>query len=292
MKLLLPFDGSPAALRAVELVAGYAGERGALAALVLNVQKRPLTLWPGPSATVGAMEAALMEEGGSVLAPALARLKAADVPVEGEVRLGMPAQAILHEARASGAQAIVMGTRGAGPLHGYALGSVALRVAHGGAAPVMLVKPHDRLPAALGRRLRVLLAMDGSEPALRAARLLLDWRSWLGELEVHLAHVQAPLSTLQALLPPHDDLIAQWSTREGEEATQAARELLRASGVAQHLHLSAGDAALELRTLAGQTAADLLVLGTRGRGAAHHAFVGSVALKAAAAVEIPVLLAA
>ena len=292
MKLLLPFDGSPAALRALELVAGYAGERGAIAALVLNAQKRPITLWPGPSAAVGAMEAALSEEGASVLAPALARLTDARVPAQGEVRLGMPAQVILQEARASGAQAIVMGTRGSGPLHGYALGSVALRVAHGGAAPVMLVKPHDRLPAALGRRLRVLLAMDGSEPALRAARLLLDWRSWLGELEIHLVHVQPPLSTLQAVLPPHDDLIAQWSTREGEEATQAARELLRAAAVAHHLHLSTGDPALELRTLVAQTGVDLLALGTRGLGAAHHALVGSVALKAAAAVEIPVLLAA
>ena len=292
MKLLLPFDGSPAALHAVELVAGYAGERGAPEALVLNAQKRPITLWPGPSATVGAIEEALVEEGASVLAPALARLKDAQVPAQAQVRLGVPAQVILHEARASGAHAIVMGTRGAGPLHGYALGSVALRVAHGGAAPVMLVKPHDRLPSTLGRRLRVMLAMDGSAPALRAARLLLDWRSWLGELEVHLVHVQAPLSTLQAVLPPHDDLIAQWSAREGEEATQAARELLRTAGIAQHLHLSAGEPALELRTLAAQTGADVLALGTRGLGAAHHALVGSVALKAAAAVEIPVLLAA
>lgn len=291
MKLLLPFDGSPAALRAVELVAGYAGERGALAALVLNAQKRPITLWPGPSAAVGAIEEALMEEGASVLAPALARLKDARVPAQAQVRLGVPAQVILHEARASGAHAIVMGTRGAGPLHGYALGSVALRVAHGGATPVMLVKPHDRLPSTLGRRLRVMLAMDGSAPALRAARLLLDWRPWLGELEVHLVHVQAALSTLQAV-PPHDDLIAQWSAREGEEATQAARELLRTAGIAQHVHLSAGEPALELRTLAAQTGADVLALGTRGLGAAHHALVGSVALKAAAAVEIPVLLAA
>jgi nucleotide-binding universal stress UspA family protein len=291
-KLLLAFDGSPAALRAVELVAGYAGERDALAVILLNVQKRPISLWPAPSTAVGAMEAALMEEGAAALEPALARLAAAGVPAQAEVRLGIPAQAILQEAKASGAQAMVMGTRGAGPLHGYALGSVALRVAHGGGAPVILVKPHDRLPAALGRRLRVMLAMDGSEPALRAARQLADWRGWLGELEVHLVHVQAPLTTLQAVLPPHDDLVAQWSAREGEQATQAARELLRAAGITQHLHLSAGDPALELRTLAAQGAVDLLALGTRGLGAAHHALVGSVALKAAAAVDIPVLLAA
>jgi nucleotide-binding universal stress UspA family protein len=34
-----------------------------------------------------------------------------------------------------------------------------------------------------------------------------------------------------------------------------------------------------------------VALGTRGRGAAHHALVGSVALKAATLCEVPVLLA-
>jgi nucleotide-binding universal stress UspA family protein len=32
------------------------------------------------------------------------------------------------------------------------------------------------------------------------------------------------------------------------------------------------------------------VVGTRGRGAAHHALIGSVALKSAALTAVPVLL--
>jgi nucleotide-binding universal stress UspA family protein len=177
-------------------------------------------------------------------------------------------------------------------LQGFALGSVALRVAHGAAAPVILVKPEDRLPRTLGKSLRVLLAMDGSAPALRAARRLVDWRDWLGEIEVQLVYVQQPLSMLQVMLPPHDDVIRQWSTREGEQATQAARDLFRSAGVAHHLHLTVGDPALEMRTLAQQTAADLVALGTRGLGAAHHALVGSVALKSAALAGVPVMLCA
>jgi nucleotide-binding universal stress UspA family protein len=102
--------------------------------------------------------------------------------------------------------------------------------------------------------------------------------------------VQRPLTTLQIVLPPHDDVIGQWSTQEGRERTQAARELLRQAGIAQHMHLSVGDPALELRTLAAETSSELVALGTRGLGAAHHALVGSVALKAAALCEVPVLL--
>ena len=85
-------------------------------------------------------------------------------------------------------------------------------------------------------------------------------------------------------------MIGQWSTAAGETAAQAARELLAREGVAHHLHLTVGDAAQEIALLAGQTKSELMVLGTRGKGAAHHAFVGSVALKAAAHSPIPVLL--
>lgn len=289
-ELLVPFDDSPAALRAVELLAGYAGDASTLAAVLLNAQMRPVSLWPGAALSPGAIEAALIEAGSSALEPAVSRLACAGIVTRTEVRLGAAADAILREAGACKADAVVMGTRGAGALHGFALGSVALRVAHGNGPPVILVKPDDRLPAGLGKRLRVLLAMDGSAPAMRAAERLAAWRGWLGELEVHLVYVQRPLTVLEAVLPPHDDVIGQWSTQEGREATQAARELFRRVGIAQHLHLTVGDPALEVRTLAAQTSSDLVVLGTRGLGAAHHALVGSVALKAAALSRVPVML--
>lgn len=288
-KLLVPFDGSPAALRAVDLLAGYAGEAPALAAVLLNVQMHPLSLWTGAPDPL-AIEAALAEEGHRALEPARSRLAAAGIAAEAHVVLGNVAQTILREAGERRADAVVMGTRGAGALHGFALGSVAFRVAHGNGPPVILVKPEDRLPGRLGKRLRVLLALDGSAPALRAAERLVAWRGWLGELEVHLAFVQRPLTVLEQVLPPHDDVMGQWSTQEGREATQAARELFRSAGIDQHLHLTVGDPALELRTLAAQTSSDLVALGTRGLGAAHHALIGSVALKTAALSGVPVML--
>lgn len=268
MNILLPFDGGPAAFHAVELLAGYAGDAARLAPRVLNVQ--PQSGDPGRTA----------------LKPAVERLAAAGFAVQAEVQIGPVAPTILSFKP----ELIVMGTRGQGALQGFALGSVALRVVHGNGPPVLLVKPDDRLPGTLGKRLRVLLAMDGSPPALRAAERLAAWRGWLGELEVHLVHVQQPLTVLQAVLPPHDDVVDQWSTKEGEQATQQARELFAREKIAHRLHLTVGDPALEIRTLAEQTSSDLVALGTRGLGAAHHALIGSVALKAAALSPVPVLL--
>jgi nucleotide-binding universal stress UspA family protein len=290
VRVLHAFDGSPGALRACELIACLASRGEGAEVSVLNVQPRPLALWPGPGLDPGEVEAALREAGEAAVAPALERLAAAGVRAQAALRLGLPAEAILQEARSWRSEAIVMGTRGKGALQGFALGSVALRVAHGGAAPVLLVKPEDCLPPPAARPLRVLLAMDGSQPALRAAERLAAWRGWLGELDVHVVHVQEPLSLLAKLLPPHEDLLEQWSTRQAQEATRAARELLARSGMQSHLHITEGDAAREIALLAAQTKSDLLVAGTRGRGAAHHALLGSIALKAAVLSPVPLLL--
>lgn len=290
--LLLPFDGSPAATRAAEFLASYRAEPSALAPHVLNVQARPIKLWPEATLDMNLVEAALIETGRSTIKPAIDRLAATGMHVQSAVRLGLAAQTILSEARRQNAEAIVMGTRGHGPLQGFALGSVALRVAHRGAAPLILVKPDDELPGDLGRRLRVLLAMDGSEPALHAAERLVTWRVWLGELEVHLVHVQEPLTWLETVLPPHDDVMRQWSAAAGEAATHAARELFTRAGIVHHLHLAVGDAPQEITRLAGHTKADVVALGTRGMGMAHHAFIGSVALKTAALSPVPVMMVA
>jgi len=291
-KLVLAFDGSPSAQRALALVASYRGERSSLEVLAVNVQQRPVTMFPGMGIDPAALDAALAEAGHAALAPALERLAQAGIAARGEVRYGLPAPALLDDARATGARAIVMGTRGHGALHGFALGSAAMRVAHGGVAPALIVGPEAALPHALGERLRVLCAVDGSEPAVRALERVLAWRGWLGELEVHLAHVQAPVTLLEKMLPPHGDALAQWSGDAGRQATQDARELLERANVAHELHFVSGDPAAEIARLAREAKCELVALGTRGRGAAHHALVGSVALKAAAASAVPALLVA
>jgi nucleotide-binding universal stress UspA family protein len=290
-KLLLPYDDSPGARRAVELLAGYRGDASALAATVLNVQARPVVFWPEGALDIGAVDASLIELGRKHAGAACERLAAAGLQTQGEVRLGFAADSIKREAAALGVAAILMGTRGAGPLRGFALGSVALRVAQSGAAPTLLVQAECRLPESLGKKLKVLLATDGSEPAVRAAETLVAWKPWLGALEVQILHVQAPLTVLEAVLPPHGDVVAQWTRAEGERAAHAAQALFERAGIAHHLHLSAGDdPSLEIAALAGETRCELVVLGTRGRGAAHHALIGSVAMKAAAASPVPVLL--
>jgi nucleotide-binding universal stress UspA family protein len=288
--ILLAVDGTPASARSVDLLAGYCGESELIDIAVLNVQARPASIWPEAAIDVRSVEDALLAAGREICGAATARLKAARLHADFAVRLGSPAGVILREAQSGAASLIVMGTRGHGAMRGFALGSVAMRVAHGNAVPVCLLHPETALPARLGSSLRVMLALDGSEPALRAARLLAAWRAWLGELDVQIVYVQQPLSYLATVLQPHDGVIAQWSAQAGEAATQAARDLFAREGISHHLHLTAGDAAREIVHLASETKCELMALGTRGLGAAHHALIGSVALKVAAHAAMPVVL--
>jgi nucleotide-binding universal stress UspA family protein len=288
-RILLAVDESPAASRAIESLEAYGGSPGS-AVVVLNVQSRPIELWPAAGLAPGAIDEALLDEGRRIADAAAARLQAKGFAAEAVVRLGFPAQSIVQEAARAKAGMIWMGTRGHGVVQGFSLGSAALRVVHGSAVPVWLVRPEARVPTQLGRRLRVMFGTDGSAEALGAARFLVSWKAWLGELDVQVAYVQPPLSVLEAVLPPHDDVVEQWSTGAGEKAAGAARELFAQASIPSHLHITSGEPAPELVQLAAETKCELLVLGTRGLGAAHHALVGSVALKAAALAGMPVVL--
>ncbi|HYF18205.1 MAG TPA: universal stress protein, partial [Ramlibacter sp.] len=220
MQLLLPFDGSEAALQACRLVAGYRGDASRLRPTLLNVHRAPVQLWPEAGLNVAVLEEALQKEGHATLAAAREVLAQAGLQADTIVRIAPPAEGILDVAREQDAGAIVMGTRGHGLLAGYAVGSVALRVAPAAPCPVVLTKPGGTLPAEWGRRLRVLAPLDGSEAATQAVRRLVEWRELLGEMHVDLAHFAPALPYLAQVMPPHDDAVRSWSGREAEAAVE------------------------------------------------------------------------
>lgn len=288
--VIAALDSSPAALRAAQLLAGHRGASGSLAVLALNVQSRPLTLWPGPEIDPGAMESALLEEGARQLQGARAIFARTGVALETAVRLGVPAEAISDEALRRRAAALFLGTRGEGMLRGFALGSVALRVAHRAQVPVVLVQSEALLPRAFGEAMRVLVPLDGSAHATRAVRELVACRDWLGTPAIDLVHVRPPAGAWETLLPSQQPLLDQWGTLEAEQATREARAALYVAGLGFAMHEARGEPAEEIVRLAGRLGSEMILMGTRGLGAVHHALVGSVALKVALASPVAVML--
>jgi len=290
MKIFLAIDDSEAALQACRLVAAYAGDRSADRITLLNVQRLPLRISPEAGVNQALLEAALHEEGEHQLERARTLLGAAGYDVESIVRLGSPARTILEVAAKRGADILVMGSGRQGMLGGYAMGSVALRVAPAAHCPVVLVKPDASLPASLGASLRVTAPVDGSREALTAVQRLAVCTALLGAIHVDLVHFRAGLTLAGAMLPPHDDVLRDWSGSESDAALAGPAQVLSAAGIPHDLHRLTGAADVAIAAFAKDHGAGLIAMGTRGMGAMHHLVLGSVALRTAHLSDVPVAL--
>lgn len=139
-KILLPVDGSPASLRAVEFAIEMARSCDALELLLVNVQS-PSDSWELKSFLKPAEIEAMQEsKGGDALDEARRLLDGAKVPYTPVVLLGLVAETIVAHARDQACNQIVMGNKGESFLEEVATGSVAHEVLRLAAVPVTFVK--------------------------------------------------------------------------------------------------------------------------------------------------------
>lgn len=140
--VLIPFDGSENAMRAIEEMLKTM-DKGRLHVHLLNVRE-PIQMrevvFDDKLSDIKLMEKAREQVGLQLLAPARMQLEAADIPSDAHVRIGHPAEVIVDFAREHHCELIVMGTRGMGTIRKFLLGSVANKVIHLAEVPLLLVK--------------------------------------------------------------------------------------------------------------------------------------------------------
>lgn len=143
-----------------------------------------------------------------------------------------------------------------------------------------------------GARLRrILVAVDGSDHALRAVRhMLAEKDAYRDPIHLVLVNVQASVvsGAVKMFLEPAQ--IDRFHREEGEAALAGARDLVTAAGVSAEHHILVGDPAENLTRLARDTGCRQIVMGTRGLGAISGMLLGSVAAKVVHRSEVPVLL--
>ncbi|HPU78744.1 universal stress protein [Accumulibacter sp.] len=137
---LLPVDGSPPALRAVDhVVREVARNVTAPAILLVNVQP-PLPSDVARFVDSGVLQDYHREAASNSLAVARARLDTAGLAYAPHILIGDPAPTIVDFARDQRCTLIVIGARGLGSVAGVLLGSVTNRVIHLTDLPVLVVK--------------------------------------------------------------------------------------------------------------------------------------------------------
>lgn len=271
-------DGSEAARTAVDWAVERAGRLGADLVLAYGIPE----YWLPPAASVlpGIVNAStnMLEAEADRVRARLPRSS-----VHALARLGEPA-AVLGQLSEQ-ADLVVVGTDKHADAHGEGFGVVDLQVATISACNVAVI-PHHRLGKPTGG---VVVGVDGSPESNRALDIAACEAAALGH----------PLTILYATAPPKPWLLDHLSPEtQGERIDADQRKILEeASGAAGKTHPD-----LEIRTdfdaqhkpadalVRSAANADLLVLGSKGRGALKHMLIGSVGSAVIAHVPCPTLL--
>lgn len=137
-KILVGVDGSPEALRAVEMAAGIAASTGASLALAHVVM--PLAFPPDAYGTLlPAIEEEEEKAAGPLLREAEARARRFVSAVTTSILRGPPAEKLAETATSMGADLVVVGSRGRGAVKRMLLGSTSDRLVHVSERPVLVV---------------------------------------------------------------------------------------------------------------------------------------------------------
>lgn len=265
------FDGSPVSASAAAWAAREAQRRDAGLTVVGCYSVPPvtdfgLTASPVITADIAAVITATQTSIDAIVAKirdAHPALPVNGMAISGSPRIELPTQA-------EHADLLVIGTTGAGQAASWLLGSVAHALARTSPCPVVLVPadwtPEDRI-ATSGPR--VVVGIDDSQEA----RAALDWA--IDEADLHLGALT---------------IVHAWSYPYGLESPAAARDVMRVDAAcelerAAERANSRGGASVDSRLVEGTAAeaiieaadeADLIVVGSRGRGGLRSLLLGSV----------------
>ncbi|GAB2953313.1 universal stress protein [Nonomuraea fastidiosa] len=253
-QIVVGADGSPAAAAAVEWAADDATRRG-LDLRIVHVCEQ----WShnqGVEYCEGALEAAAD----------IAHGLAAGVKVTTELLTGNVVERLIAESTT--ADSIVLGSRGLGGFTGMLLGSVSTAVAGHAAGPVVVVRaPH---PVEHGR---VVVGYDGSDHARAAMEYAVEQaRSRRARLHVVTAWQVPPFS-------PYGVAYGQLVEQIMEELPRRARELVEPWRTGNPDLVVTDEQQCDHPATAlvrAAETADLVVVGSRGRGGFASALLGSI----------------
>ena len=150
IKILLPIDGSTAALAAVKHVLRLIADGLSAEAVLLNVQEPPSLYEVVTVHDAEVLRHLRSDAGADLLAPAEALLTAAGVTWQSEVAGGQPGPLLVDLLENYGCDAVVMGAQGVGDPEATDLGSVAGWLVRHSPVPVTLLRADAVVETAVG----------------------------------------------------------------------------------------------------------------------------------------------
>lgn len=140
--------------------------------------------------------------------------------------------------------------------------------------------------------MKILVATDGSKPALHAVKYAAKLIGLLSSASnsITLVSVHDDVGLRHAKAFVGQEAIADYLRELSEKELKAARKILDGAGVKHDMEVRTGHISQEIVSCAKTGKFDLIVLGSKGRGAISDLLLGSVAQRVLATAEIPVIL--
>lgn len=263
-------DGSESALRAARWGAAEAGRRQLPLRLVLAFGWTPDHVLGQPG-LAGRYRDVMLERAREQLAEAaaVAGLAAPGVTVEQQLVTGSPIEVLASEARR--AQVVVIGDRGLSRIEGLLVGSVAIALVAGAPCPVVVVRGAERDPSETAS-LPVVVGDDGCPTGEAAIAFAFEAAS-ARNVSLLAVHAWADL-----VFDPSMAMAVDWPALEAEKARLLAERLAgwaqKYPAVPVEQFIVRDSPAHSLLTRASE--AQLVVVGSRGRGGLSGLVLGSV----------------
>jgi len=274
-------DGSGSAYRAVEWAAAEAARRGVALRLVSAFSWTTSDHPVRHDGRVAQYRDQLLEAARHRLSRAarIAEDTSPGIETAPQVEIGAPIEVLGSEARR--AQLLVLGDRGLGGVTGLVLGSVAVALAARGACPVVIVRGETRNTDG-----PVVVGTDGSPVSEAALGFAFDAAAVRGA-ELVALHAWSPTAVDKALEPMMD-----WDAVADEEDAVLAERL---SGWGQKypqitVRRSVVRDGAARALVDASRGAQLVVVGSRGRGNAAGLLLGSVSHGVLHAAQSPVAI--
>lgn len=138
--------------------------------------------------------------------------------------------------------------------------------------------------------MKILLPLDGSEPALEAVRHALHLVREGLNAQFVLANVQEPTYLYELMLAPDAEVLERVSGSAGAHSLEAGEALLKEAGIEYEREVASGDPAHTLVDIVERYGCDAVIMGARGMGRMRRAMLGSVSHEMLHAAPVPVTI--
>lgn len=140
--------------------------------------------------------------------------------------------------------------------------------------------------------MKILLPIDGSSHSIEAVKYLIEHVDWYSQPPtVDLVCVQQPLPTLLPQMAFTVDQLERYYHEAGDASLTTAKNMLERAGLTYSAHILVGPTAESIVEQSKKSGCDLILLATRGMGAAGNLLLGSTATKVIYfSTTIPVLV--